>query len=110
MNVDEAKKAGIWHSCYPNCGINGDNQLIVIDRIEPGERITVDYSTLFNGNSFIFKCNCSSNGCRKLIAGFDQIPVIFQEKYLKLGVVAREILKEFKNQTFRSIHRERKTS
>ncbi len=110
MKIDDVLKAGIAHSCYPNCGFNAQNELVLIEPSAPGEPVTVDFSTLFMGNANIFKCKCGCNGCRNVILGFDQIPVIFQEKYLKLGVVATGTIKHIENQAFRSIHRERNTS
>ncbi len=91
MNIDDVVKAGILHSCYPNCGFNTQNELVLIESSQQGEIITVDYSTLFIGNAITFDCDCGCNGCRNLIRGFDQLPVILQEKYLKLGVVSKEI-------------------
>lgn len=110
MNIVEVVKFGIVHSCYPNSGFNNQNKLILIEPAGPGDLITVDFSTLFTGNSHIFNCQCGCNGCRKVILGFDQLPVIFQEKYLKLGVVTKELLDALENQPFRSIHLERNIS
>ena len=102
MEIDEVLKSGITHSCYPNSGFNAQNELVLIEPAVPGDRITVDFSTLFTGNLFIFECKCGCNGCRNMILGFDQIPVIFQEKYLELGVVPIGIVKHIENQAFRS--------
>lgn len=110
MNIVDVLKAGIAHSCYPNSGFNAQNELVLIEHSAPGEPVTVDFSTLFTGSVNIFECKCGCNGCRNVILGFDQIPVIFQEKYLKLGVVSLNLLKESENQIFRSIQRERNTS
>ena len=93
MNIDDVVKAGIPHSCYPNSGFNTQNELVLIEPSRQGVLITVDYSTLFIGNATNFDCNCGCNGCRNVILGFDQLPVIFQEKYLKLGVAPKNILK-----------------
>jgi len=93
MKIDEVVKAGILHSCYPNSGFNAQNELVLIESAGQGERISVDFSTLFTGIENVFHCKCGCNGCRNVILGFDQLPVIFQEKYLKLGVVSKKILK-----------------
>lgn len=93
MKVEDVASAGIRHSCFPNCGVNARNELFAITPIVPGTPLTVDYSTLFKGNSFIFNCQCGYNGCRKVILGFDQLPVFFQEKYICLGAVPWELAK-----------------
>lgn len=110
MKIEDVLKAGIAHSCYPNSGFNAQNELVLIENANSGEPITVDFSTLFTGNGNNFNCKCGCNGCRKVILGFDQIPVIFQEKYLELGVVPIGRIKHIENQAFLSIHRERNTS
>lgn len=94
MNIQDVVKAGIRHSCFPNCAYSANNELVFIDEVAPGEKITIDYSTLFTGYKALFRCNCGCNGCRINILGFDQLPVYFQEKYLNLNVVPGDILKK----------------
>ncbi|MBL0340008.1 MAG: hypothetical protein IPP71_03270 [Bacteroidetes bacterium] len=93
MTINDVVMAGIRHSCFPNCAYSFSNELVFIDEVAPGDKITVDFSTLFTGHAVLFRCNCGCNGCRINILGFDQLPVYFQEKYLRLGMVPRETLK-----------------
>ncbi len=97
MNIDDAKRSGIGHSCYPNCLVHISGKLQLFEPILPGTPLTIDYSTLFVGNEFTFHCNCGRNGCRKVILGFEQLPVFFQEKYLKYNGLPFDILKIVEN-------------
>ena len=82
----------IPHSCYPNCGVNGANEVIAIKKIEPGEPLSVDYSTLFTGSESIMNCRCGHVGCRGKIRGFNFLPVLFQDFYLLNNAVCRDVL------------------
>lgn len=87
MDPKTALLQGIYHSCYPNAAYSSKNELFIIRPLAEHEALTVDYSTLFLGSKELFRCNCGYNGCRRRILGFDQLPVIIQEKYLDLGAV-----------------------
>lgn len=87
MLPEDLINAGIVHSCYPNSGLDTNNELITISKRLPDEQITLDFSTLFLGGNELMKCQCGFNGCRGSIRGFDQLPVIFQEKYIEKRVV-----------------------
>ena len=82
----------IPHSCYPTCGVNGANQVVLIRGIEPGELLTVDYSTLFSGSEPIINCSCGHVGCRGKIRGFNFLPVLIQDFYLLNNAVCRDVL------------------
>jgi len=86
LKIRELNKFGITHSCYPNSGYNSNNELITIELIRPGEPISIDFSTLFVGDTTLFQCTCGHIGCRNRILGFNFLPVIIQEKYLEAGV------------------------
>lgn len=101
MNTTTIILAGITHSCYPNAAYNFKNELVLLMEVEPGDKLTVDYSTLFTGSEEHFTCSCGCNGCREIILGFDQLPVIIQEKYLLLDGVPQETLKSIDFQKLR---------
>jgi hypothetical protein len=88
--------SGFQHSCYPNSFYNSNDELVTMHHLVAGEKITVDFSTLFIGGTELFRCNCGFNGCRGSIRGFDQLPVIIQDKYLKAGAVSKAILLKIK--------------
>jgi len=87
----------IPHSCYPNCALNSANNLFLLRTVSPGEQLTIDYSTLYlgSGSKPGFDCSCGYNGCRGKILGFNNLPVIFQEYYLKKNAVCAEVLLAF---------------
>jgi len=86
----------IPHSCFPNCAINGNDQLVMLRQPEASERLTIDYSTLFLGTQHSFLCNCGYNGCRGVILGFNFLPVYFQDYYLEHNAISGEVLSKLK--------------
>lgn len=86
------ESAGIRHSCFPNSIYRFDNKIVVIRPIGEKEQITLDYSTLFTGSEVLFECSCGHNGCRKLIRGFDFLPVNIQDYYLNQNAVPDHVL------------------
>lgn len=96
------------HSCNPNSGFRGKNEMIAIKNINPGEEITYDYSTVVWDDRWAkihgpwtMKCKCEEKNCRKVIGDFLTIPKSQRRKYLKLGVIPnfvhKRITKEKKN-------------
>jgi len=74
------------HSCGPNAGIRGRNELFALRDIEAGEEITFDYSTTEAPNSpWDMKCVCGAANCRHVISGVLSIPEQQREKYKELG-------------------------
>ena len=85
----------INHSCNPNSGVKltkKDFFLIAIKDIKKGEEITWDYSTWAN-EPWEMDCNCGTKNCRKKIKSFNYLPKKLQQKYIKLGIVPKYILK-----------------
>ncbi len=60
-----------------------------------GEQLTIDYATLFTGGFPDFNCNCGHIGCRGKVLGFNFLPVIYQDYYIKNDAVSPEVLKMF---------------
>lgn len=93
------------HSCNPNSGFKGKNEMIAIKNIKPGEEITYDYSTVcwddrwakIHG-AWTMKCECEEINCRKKIGDFLTIPKSQREKYIKLRAVPNFILKKLEEE------------
>ena len=94
------------HSCDPNAGIKGKNELFAIRNIKKGEEITYDYSTtsweedwkLDDDEEFSMRCNCGAKNCRKIITDFCYLDKKTKEKYLKIGALPDFILKKLNEQ------------
>ncbi len=87
------------HSCNPNSGIKVTNRkviLIAIKNIQEGQEITFDYSTTMDEDDWEMDCNCGSQYCRKKIKDFKHLSKKIQEKYIRLGIVPKFILKNIK--------------
>ncbi len=91
MEINPLLSPALPHSCYPNCGINLNNEIVLIRPVKYGEPLTLDYATLYVGLGPEMDCHCGFNGCRGKILGFNFLPVIFQEYYLKKNAVCREV-------------------
>lgn len=86
------------HSCDPNCGLRivGNRALLVtLYDVQPGHEITFDYSTSSNDtmDSWHMTCGCGYFSCRKVISGFQYLPLERQQYYIKLGIVPSYLTK-----------------
>jgi SET domain-containing protein len=88
------------HSCNPNSGFRGKNELIAIKNIIPDEEIVYDYSTVTWDDRWVKKhgpwtmnCGCKGKNCRKVIGDFLTIPESQKRKYIMLGIVPDFILR-----------------
>ena len=89
------------HSCDPNAGIRGTNELFAIRDINAGEEITFDYSTTVGYQTdfdWQIVCNCGSANCRKVIKSFFDIPKVTLKKYYKLGCIPDFLLEHYSTQ------------
>jgi SET domain-containing protein len=89
------------HSCNPNSGIRGKNELIAIKNINPGDEIVYDYSTVTwddlwvkTHGSWTMNCACNEKNCRKIIGDFLTIPESRRREYIMLGIVPDFILRK----------------
>lgn len=80
------------HSCDPNCGISGLTKLVAIRDIAKGEELTWDYSTTEDAD-WTWGCRCTSTNCRGTIGPWSLLPKATKEKYLKMGIVSKWIVK-----------------
>lgn len=86
------------HSCSPNSGlkINGKKAaLTAIRGIKKGEEIVWDYSTTMDEDCWEIDCRCGSRNCRKMVRDFKHLDEKTKQKYVKLGIVPKYILKKY---------------
>ncbi|HOW73858.1 MAG TPA: SET domain-containing protein-lysine N-methyltransferase [Phycisphaerae bacterium] len=79
------------HSCQPNAGISvkgAVEHLVALRNIEPGNEITIDYSTYIGQNwGWTMTCRCGERCCRRRVENFSRLPKALQRRYSRLGVV-----------------------
>ena len=75
------------HSCNPNCGINGNFEMVALKNIKAGEELFWDYSTSMLERHWTMRCACGEKNCRKIITDFDLLPQKLQMKYLDQQIV-----------------------
>lgn len=76
------------HSCNPNSGFKGINELIALRKITKGEEITYDYSAVVpKNNDWTMKCKCGAENCRKIVGNITTIPKEQLQLYLDAGTV-----------------------
>ncbi len=99
IDLDEPSRL-FNHSCDPNTGIRGENELFAIRDISKGEEITFDYSTTVgsiirgNINPWTMDCNCKSKNCRERIGHVLTIPKKRLEEYAEMGALPDFIKKQ----------------
>ncbi len=82
QNQEEENQIKLYnnHSCSPNCSVRGDIVFIATRKIAQGEELYIDYAFVDN-EPYIFKCNCGSSNCRRIVTGFDWQLKELQKKY-----------------------------
>lgn len=97
IDLDPSSLA-INHSCNPNAGIKGRDELIAIRDILVGEEVTFDYSATVScsvePSAWTMKCNCSSENCRSIIGNVLSIPKPLLMGYLQMGALQNYIIEE----------------
>jgi hypothetical protein len=72
------------HSCDPNVFIDmSELWLWALRDIQPGERLTMDYTATEDKLLRQFACDCGSAHCRGWITGYDEPPSLEGQRYLK---------------------------
>jgi hypothetical protein len=71
----------INHSCDPNVGLEGQIALVALQRILPGEEVTIDYAMCDGSPYDEFECACGSPICRGRVTGDDWRNPILWERY-----------------------------
>lgn len=96
IDVDESSYY-INHSCNPNAGVQGKNELFAIKDIAKGEEITFDYSTTVGEDiDWIMDCHCGSKNCRRKIGNILTIPEKQLKRYTELGALPDFIKNQIK--------------
>lgn len=98
IDLDENSRL-INHSCDPNAGIRGTNELFAIKDIKKGQEITFDYSTTVGkqtDHDWHVVCNCGSAQCRHIIKSFFDLPEEIRKKYYTLGCLPDFILEYYR--------------
>jgi hypothetical protein len=69
----------INHSCAPNAGLDGQITIVAMQRIGPGDEVTIDYA-MCDGTAYDeFDCACGSGACRGRVSGADwRIPALWE--------------------------------
>lgn len=69
------------HSCDPNAGLQGNNSLIAMRDILPGEEICFDYAMSDSTPYDEFICGCGAPNCRGTVTGNDWQIVELWDQY-----------------------------
>ena len=70
----------INYSCDPNIGMKGEDTVVAMRDIAPGEELVMDYAMIANDDQ-VMECNCGAGNCRHTITGKDWMKPELQEKY-----------------------------
>jgi hypothetical protein len=57
----------INHRCTPNAALGRHRQLRALRPIDPGEEVTIDYSTTEADPGWTMRCDCDAASCRKTL-------------------------------------------
>ena len=71
----------INHSCEPNAGLDGQIAIVALQRIQPGEEVTIDYAMCDGSPYDEFDCACGSSSCRGRVTGNDWRNPVLWERY-----------------------------
>jgi uncharacterized protein len=89
------------HSCNPNSGFRGKNELVALKKILPGEEIYYDYSSVSWDDrwtniygEWTMKCECGEKNCRMVIGDFPTISESQKRRYIRLGVISNFIFEK----------------
>ena len=80
VNADEPPDY-INHSCEPNAGLEGQIAIVALQRIQPGDEVTIDYAMCDGSPYDEFACGCGSAICRGRITGDDWRNSTLWERY-----------------------------
>lgn len=91
----------INHSCNPNVGIRGVNELFALRNIKKGEELSYDYSTVVGRNApgesdWLMPCRCDAPLCRKRIGNWLSLPPARLRFYKKAGALPDFVLAQIK--------------
>ena len=71
------------HCCQPNTAYDGLN-VIALTQINPGEELTLDYTSFLDEHMEPFHCSCSAPGCRGMVRGKEGNSVTGRENKMRV--------------------------
>ena len=80
VNADEPPDF-INHSCEPNAGLEGQIAIVALQRVQPGDEVTIDYAMCDGSPYDEFECGCGSAICRGRVTGDDWRNPTLWERY-----------------------------
>ena len=69
-----------YHSCDPNCAIQGQVVFVAMRDIAAGEELSHDWATT-DDMDYVLDCNCGSSKCRGTVTGKDWMNKDLQQRY-----------------------------
>ena len=88
----------INHSCDPNSGIRGRQNVVAMKNIKKGEEVTIDYSITDDDPKWKMECRCGTKRCRKTIRSIQFLPKELIKKY-------ELFIPNFLYKSYKSLHR-----
>ena len=93
----------INHSCNPNCGIRGAQELVTLRAIKSGEELSYDYSTTVGSDGpdespWVMRCKCKARNCRTRIGNWETLPRARLAYYKRVHALPDYILGQMKRQ------------
>ncbi len=86
------------HSCHPDAGFKTPRRLYAMRDIEPGEEITVDYSTIEYVDFWSMRCTCGASNCRKVIRSIQFLsPKTFKQYLPYISRFLQKIYLQYKS-------------
>jgi hypothetical protein len=71
----------INHSCEPNAGLEGQIAIVALQRILPGQEVTIDYAMCDGSPYDEFECACGTPSCRGRVTGDDWRNPVLWKRY-----------------------------
>jgi hypothetical protein len=71
----------INHSCEPNAGLDGQIAIVALQRILPGQEVTIDYAMCDGSPYDEFECACGTPSCRGRVTGDDWKNPVLWKRY-----------------------------
>jgi hypothetical protein len=71
----------INHSCEPNAGLDGQIAIVALERILPGQEVTIDYAMCDGSPYDEFDCACGTPSCRGRVTGDDWKNPVLWKRY-----------------------------
>lgn len=94
--LDPVSRA-INHSCDPNAGCRGYDEVVALRDIAADDEVTYDYSMITPRRWYAFRwrmtCSCGAPGCRRVVRDIRSLPDSVIESHLARGAVLNYIVR-----------------